>query len=182
MVTPASQRTEGFKYALDNGAWSAYCASKEWDEQAFMCAFESLGDGADFVVLPDIVAAGLESLHFSLEWLNRLLSYSGLFLLAVQDGMTAEHVEPFVGKRLGLFVGGTTEFKLGSLTEWADVAARKGCYLHVGRVNTARRIRYCSGFGVHSFDGTSASMYAQTVPLLDFTRRQASLDLWGLKL
>lgn len=113
---------------------------------------------------------------FSLEWLDRLSPYPGLFLLAVQNGMTPDQVEPFIGKRVGIFVGGTTEFKLESLPSWAALVRKTGCYLHVGRVNTARRIRYCSGFGVHSFDGTSASMYAETVPLLDFARRQTALD------
>ena len=181
MVTPADPRCEGFPYALDNGAWTAHCKSAAWDRAAFERAMDKLGDGADFVVLPDIVAGGLESLYHSLEWLDRLRDYNGLFLLAVQDGMRVEHIEPFVGKRVGVFVGGTTDWKLDSLPSWARLAHKHGAYLHVGRVNTARRIRYCSGFGVHSFDGTSASRYATTVLPLDFARRQSSLDFERLQ-
>ena len=41
--------------------------------------------------------------------------------------------------------------------------------LHVGRVNTARRIRLCAEAGVNSFDGTSATMYACTLSVGDVT-------------
>jgi len=176
MVTPACTRTEGFPYALDNGAWSAYCQGGSFDEKAFLQAVEKLGDRSDFIVIPDIVAAGLKSLEFSLEWIERLEGGAELLLLAVQDGMKPEHVEPFIGKRTGIFVGGTTDFKLDTLPLWAKLAHDNGTYIHVGRVNTMRRIRYCSGFGVHSFDGTSASMYSRNVSHLDFARRQSSLD------
>ena len=176
LAGPFDTATHGFAYALDNGAWSAYQQERAFDETAFARVYRSHGEGADWIVLPDIVAAGLDSLLFSLEWLDRLNDYQGLFLLAVQDGMKPEHVRPFIGKRVGLFVGGTTPWKLDTLPQWAELARTQGVYLHVGRVNTARRIRYCSGFGVHSFDGTSASRYSETLPLLDFARRQQSLD------
>lgn len=176
LVTPASLSTEGFPYALDNGAWSAFQTGAPFDRRAFCKAVDTLGDGADWIVLPDIVAGGLESLQLSLEWLDRFAGWSGLLLLAVQDGMSPEHVMPFLSKRVGLFVGGSTEWKLASLPGWGRLAHQLGLYIHVGRVNTARRIRYCSGFGVSSFDGTSASRFANSIGLLDFARRQHSFD------
>ena len=176
MVTPQRLSTEGMPYALDNGAWSAYCTGRNWDRRAFRKAVDTLGNGADFIVLPDIVAGGLDSLFLSLEWLDRFAGWPGLLLLAVQDGMMPAQVMPFLSKRVGIFVGGSTEWKLASLPQWAELAHKLGVYIHVGRVNTARRIRYCSGFGVHSIDGTSASRYADTLALLDFARRQHSFD------
>ena len=44
-----------------------------------------------------------------------------------------------------------------------------------GRVNTQRRIRLCAAAGADSFDGTSASRYAVTLPGLDSARRQPDL-------
>jgi len=55
------------------------------------------------------------------------------------------------------------------------VAAERRRYFHVGRVNTARRIRLCAEAGADSFDGTSVSRYAQTLPLLESARQQPSL-------
>jgi hypothetical protein len=79
-------------------------------------------------------------------------------------------VEP----RIGIFVGGSTAWKIESLILWGRFAAIFGCYLHVGRVNTARRIRLCALAGADSFDGSSASRFATTLPLLEAARRQAS--------
>lgn len=60
-------RTEGFGYALDNGAWSAFQRGQSFDELAFRRALDMLGAGADFVVVPDIVCGGEASLELSWE-------------------------------------------------------------------------------------------------------------------
>ena len=49
-----SLRHEGFQYALDNGAWSAFTQGKPFDVRAFMAALHKMGPGADWSVLPDI--------------------------------------------------------------------------------------------------------------------------------
>ncbi len=174
-MTPACVRTEGFAHGFDNGAWSAYCQGKPWDEQAFCAALRKVGSTADFTVAPDIVAGGLESLDLSLRWLPRLLDQTRRVLIAVQDGMSASDVEPFLSDRVGIFVGGSTEWKLSSLPQWSRLSLRCGSYLHVGRVNSARRIRLCAMHSVHSIDGTSASRFAKSLPRLDNAIRQPSL-------
>jgi len=40
-------RTEGMRYALDNGAWSAFVQQQPFDEDAFLLAVDRLGEGAD---------------------------------------------------------------------------------------------------------------------------------------
>jgi hypothetical protein len=55
------------------------------------------------------------------------------------------------------------------------VAAAWRRHYHVGRVNTARRIRLCAEAGADSFDGTSVTMFSCTLPLLESARRQPSL-------
>jgi len=172
-------RTEGMGYALDNGAWSAYQTGEPFDAQAFEQAVNLLGSRADWIVVPDIVAGGKDSLRFSLEWVVRLRPLGTPLLLAVQDGMRAEDVRPYLGPRVGIFVGGSTGWKLATLLMWGDLANAAGCHLHVGRVNTATRIRLCAAAGADSFDGTSASRFVCTLPLLDGARRQP--DLFGPK-
>ena len=167
-------RAEGFPYALDNGAWHAFCHELPFDEKAFLAAFDKLGAGADFVVLPDIVAGGERSLAFSMNWARRL-DRSCPQLLAVQDGMTAAMVAPLVGPARGIFVGGSTTFKESSLPLWAELARSRGAYLHVGRVNTVRRIALCAAAGADSFDGSAPSRYAVEFAKLDLARRQPDL-------
>lgn len=169
-------RTEGFElYCYDNGAWSAYQAKEPFDEAAFLKGYELLGIGAAFAVLPDIVAGGLQSLDFSLEWKSKLGKPLCPLVLAVQDGMVRSDVEPLVSPDLGIFVGGTTEWKEKTLSLWGDVARERKAYLHVGRVNSARRINLCQAAGANSFDGTSASRFALSLPRLENARQQLDL-------
>lgn len=167
-----SLRPEGFPYALDNGAWSAYSRGQPFDEPAFARALRKLGAGADWTVLPDIVAGGAPSLDLSLRWMRMVLDESPVALLAVQDGMTVNDVRPFLGPRVGVFVGGSTAWKLKTMSAWCTLAAELGCWSHVGRVNSRIRIRACQTAGATSFDGTSVSRFATTLPLLDNAKRQ----------
>lgn len=162
-------RTEGFPYALDNGAWTAHQRGEPFDEGAFGRAVDLLGEGADWTVLPDIVAGGLHSLEVSLSWLDRV---PGERLIAVQDGMGPEHVLPYLGPSVGIFLGGSTEWKLATMRRWGELAREAGCRYHVGRVNTRRRIRMCVEAGAHSFDGTSVTRFAASLPKLEAERSQ----------
>ena len=168
-------RTEGFQYAIDNGAWTAYQQNRSFDEDAFWRAIDKLGEGADWIVLPDIVAGGLRSLEYSLAWLERLKGIPTKLLLAVQDGMEVDDVRELLSPSIGIFVGGSTQWKVATATTWGAVARRRNCHLHVGRVNSAKRIQICAAAGADSIDGTSGSRFAVTVPSLDRATRQDDL-------
>ncbi len=167
-------RSEGFDYALDNGAWTAHQRGEEFDVAAFERALELLGQDAEWVVAPDIVGGGLRSLRMSESWIPRL-EWCRVTLLAVQDGIHPGDVRAMLGPELGIFVGGTTEWKLSTLAAWGELARERSCHLHVARVNTARRIHLCHDAGAHSFDGSSASRFAKTLPLLNNAARQGQL-------
>ena len=170
-------RHEGLPYALDNGAWSAYTQGRPFDEAAFLRALRLLGARADWTTLPDVVAGGHASLDLSLRWMRRVNDESPRSLLAVQDGMSADDVRPFLGERVGLFVGGSTAWKLSTIDQWAGLAREVGCWCHVGRVNSRRRIRHCATAGATSFDGTSVTRFPCTLPELDDAMRQGVLAL-----
>ncbi len=175
LLTPDIHTNPGMPYAVDNGAYGCWLRGEPFNEQAFRRLLQAKGAGADWVVVPDIVAAGDESLAYSLRWLAKCQEHAKRVLLAVQDGMKVEMLKPHLSDRVGLFIGGTTEWKLASMPMWGVLAKQTGCYLHVGRVNTKRRIRWCADVGADSFDGTSATKYAVTLPMLDFERKQAHL-------
>ena len=183
MNAVGAHRTEGFPYAIDNGAWSAYQAfikrrqaTALLDRRAFIKVVVRLGGSADFVVVPDIVAAGKESLALSKRWLPWVLDHTQLALIAVQDGMVPSDVAELLGPRVGLFVGGSCDppdfWKLSTMAQWCDLARKHGAWCHIGRVNSALRIRKCALAGATSFDGSSASRFALTIPPLDDARRQ----------
>jgi hypothetical protein len=168
-------RTEGMRYAIDNGAWTAYQQNLPFDEAAFVLAVDRLGEKADWIVLPDIVEGGLVSLDYSLRWMERLRGMPTKLLIAVQDGMQIEDVVGFLSPVVGIFIGGSTQWKEETAQAWGSVARRRHCHLHVGRVNSARRIRICAAAGADSFDGTSASRFAKTLPRLDQATRQPDM-------
>ena len=169
-------RTEGFdNYVLDNGAWSDFQASRPFDGEAFERLIDQLGARARWIVLPDIVAGGLASLELSLRWSNRCLSACPMVLLAVQDGMTEADVSPFVGPAIGLFLGGSTSWKISTMAAWGAFCRSRGVHYHVARVNTGRRMAMAVAAGADSVDGTSASRYATTTRMLDLASRQTDL-------
>lgn len=175
-------RTEGFPYALDNGAWTAFQRNEAFDVPAFEKAVKLLGAAADFIVLPDIVMGGTASFEMSIEWLRKLRRRvalrSAVFLIAVQNGMEnmAARIKRWLGPKVGLFVGGDTEWKETTLAIWARMARARKAICHVGRVNTQRRIRLCEDAGVHSFDGSSASRFEVTLRPLELARQQISIE------
>jgi len=156
-------RHEGFAYAVDNGAWTAHQKDEPFDTGAFMAAVELLGASADFVVVPDIVCGGVGSLELTRRWLPWTMQRTRRVLVAVQDGMAPADVAGLLSERVGVAIGGSTEWKEQQLAARAWDAS----YLHVLRVNTQRRIRLCAWAKADSFDGSGPSMY-------DATRRQCT--------
>lgn len=175
-------RDEGFeRTAADNGAWSMSqlgtppdpCVDDTW--APFINLLDKLGAGFDFAVVPDIVCGGAASLALSLRWLPRVLSRTRRALLAVQNGMRPADVEAHVGPFVGVFIGGDTAWKERAIAEWGPWGAARGVWVHVGRVNTTRRIRLCGDGQVASFDGSGPSRYANELHRLDCARRQMVL-------
>jgi hypothetical protein len=98
-----------------------------------------------------------------------------LLLFALQDGMTAADVAQVCRPGVGLFIGGTTAFKERDARAWGAFARERSLYLHMGRVNSARRIAIAAEAGVHSVDGTSATRFAVTIPALSHAASQTVL-------
>lgn len=166
-------RTEGFPYALDNGAWTAFQRGEPFDVAAFEKAVTLLGRGADWIVVPDKVADAAESLRMAEEWVPRLRGIAPL-LIAVQDGMTEADVSHWLRDGCGVFLGGSTEWKLAQMRYWGAVCRRYGAHYHVARVNSAKRIALAKEAGAMSIDGSSASRFALSLPRLDRGVRQGA--------
>jgi hypothetical protein len=145
----------GTPYILDNGAFHAHIHKLPWSENRFKILVKKFPD-YDFVVAPDIVCGGGRSLSKSMEYVDQI---PGPLYLAVQDGMNAAMVTPFIDRFAGLFVGGSISWKFNTARMWAALAHLYGKKCHAGRVNTWEgyvHMHYC---GVDSVDGSYASRH-----------------------
>ena len=162
-------------FMLDNGAWGAFASGRSWNPDHFLRAVDVLGAQVDAIVAPDIVCGGQASLDLTLSHLPHLLTVGRPILIAVQNGMAPADLPP-LGPNLGLFIGGDDRWKEDSARMWGAHARAAGAPCHMARVNTARRIHLAAAAGCTSFDGTSGSRFAVTVPPLTNARRALPLD------
>jgi len=169
-------RDEGFELiGADNGQWTEREDPLPFKRDRFLQFVDWLGGRALWLALPDVPFRGLESLDLTLQWLPEMRGHPSILLIVVQDGMTPAMVAPFLGPRVGIFVGGTDDWKEQTLPIWGALAREAGCYLHIGRVNSARRIFLCAAEEADSFDGTSVTQFADTLPMLDQARNHVDL-------
>lgn len=177
MVGPGDMRTEGFdRIGADNGAWGDYQAGRAFDEdryEKFLLWLERT-IVPDFLVLPDIVA-DKRSLALSVRYLNRCRAASPLVLIAVQDGMEASDLAPLVGPGVGIFLGGSTEWKLARMRYWGEFCRERGIHYHVARVNTTKRMSLAVWAGADSIDGSSLSRYSVNAAKLTSASRYRDL-------
>lgn len=146
-------------WVFDNGAfkdWGGPHVCGKFKTECYEKALERLSLSSvsrpDFVVVPDIVAAGLESLRFSDSWLPRLAWLELPLYLVVQDGMTEADVSAAIGAYAGLFVGGTPEWKELTSPAWVEFAHIHGRPCHIGRMGTRPKVRAARRWGADSID------------------------------
>lgn len=76
---------------------------------------------------------------------------------------------------VGLFLGGSTDWKLETMPEWGQFAADRAAYYHVARVNTVKRMYLAAAAGANSTDGSGPSRFAVELARLENARRQTDL-------
>lgn len=152
---------EAGRWAFDNGAYKDWIKKRPFSEALFLAKLAEVMTfqpcrRPDFAVVPDRVADP-QSLSISVEWRKRLPDELRWYL-AVQDGMSARDVDAAltVVRFDGIFVGGTTDWKLRTGGEWVGFAHQRRMPCHVGRVNPSRfspRVRWALDIGADSVDG-----------------------------
>jgi len=143
--------------AIDNGAFEAWRRGMPWSEKRFFDLLEksySHGISADFIVCPDIVAGGLDSLDWSMKWAPKLRP--ARLALAVQDGMAPKDIhKTYLRHFTHIFVGGSVEWKWQNAKTWVDFAHENGLLCHIGRCGTLDKLLYAFEIGADSVDSTS---------------------------
>ncbi|GAA1161487.1 hypothetical protein F4556_005109 [Kitasatospora gansuensis] len=107
-----------------------------------------------FAVAPDRPFDAAGTFTDSTPWLPRIRSLGIPAAYAAQDGCDTNDLLPWPDFDV-LFLAGTTEWKTGPVAErLARQAHQLGKPVHMGRVNSRKRLRLADWFGCASADGT----------------------------
>lgn len=152
-----AETAEFMPWAADNDAYSGF------DPDKYMLMLDKIQGvpGCLFVTAPDVVGDALKTDERFYVW-EPALRVRGLPIAYVgQDGATVKTV-PWADMS-ALFIGGSTQWKLSADAHaLVEEAQRRGKWVHMGRVNTWRRLKYAKSIGVDSIDGTQFSMFTDT--------------------
>lgn len=148
----------GRMWAADNDAFLAWDQERYWK----MLINISKADRSRllWVTVPDVVGNAQETINRWHEWLPQL-DYLGLPAAFVgQDGLGAIADEIQWHELECFFIGGSDEWKLSAEAEdFAREAKRRGKWVHMGRVNSVKRMRHAMEIGCDSIDGRSFSAW-----------------------
>ncbi len=151
MCQPLSDHPRvGWVWAADNGCFSA----KEWDEGRWYRWLSKRHPraGCLFATVPDVVADHKSTMDLWRKYHDRVrdLRYPTAFV--AQNGAVEANV-PWSDLD-ALFIGGDTAYKQGPVAaSLAQSARERGKWVHVGRVNSFKRLSYWAPIA-DSADGT----------------------------
>lgn len=172
-----NRRPDGVTWVADNG-----CYSDKWEWRKWWAFLTNNADRADsclFATAPDVVGDAAATLVTSAPWLPQIRALGYRVAFVAQDGLESLPIpwDDFDA----LFIGGTTEWKLGHHARAIAAEAKaRGKWLHMGRVNSERRYKYAAAIGCDSVDGTFLTFGPDVnLPrLLAWTRLDAQGDLF----
>lgn len=176
--TPATRyaRHDWRVWAADNAAFNAntYPGDEAWI--AWLTRTDP--QGCLFATLPDVVGDWDATLARSLPWIDTVKALGYPAAIVLQNGCTSETV-PW-DQIDAVFIGGDDTFKLGpDVRDLVTEAKRRGLHVHMGRVNSEKRLRYAQHIGCDSADGTvlafDPARLPKVVAWLDRLNGQAAL-------
>lgn len=150
----------GLKIAADNGAFSGL------DAKSFtlmMLEYWQAGVGLDWVVVPDVVADAKATFKLFGQWESVVKGFRFPRALVLQDGLEFDDWLCYRKSIQCVFIGGSTEFKLSEkVLKLVRDARSLNLPVHMGRVNSRKRIRYAIDIGCTSCDGSGFSKWPDT--------------------
>lgn len=155
IATPAQGNPvpEGVEWCADNGCFGkGYPGDDKW--LAWLASYtpEQIGR-CRFATAPDVVGDAAATLARSLPFLPKIRALGYHAALVAQDGL--ESLDVPWDEFDALFIGGSTQWKLGShAARLAAEAKARGKWVHMGRVNSQKRLEYAAAIGCDSADGT----------------------------
>jgi len=144
----------GWHWCADNG-----CFGKGYPgDDAYMLWLASKANLAGtcyFATAPDVIGDAAATLTRSAPFLPRIRALGYRAALVAQDGLEdLTHLIDWDSFDV-LFIGGSTDWKLSAAAAGLVAEAKqRGKWVHMGRVNSRKRMRYAESIGVDSCDGT----------------------------
>lgn len=163
LVTPRTRDSiekvvqSGLPWACDNGCYS------DWQPDRFVKLLERVKGQPRllWVAVPDVVADHTATVRRFRQWRDLFIHLGVPMAFVLQDGATAEEVPWELLK--AVFVGGSTAWKMGpDAAALVAEAKGRGLWVHMGRVNSIRRMHYARSIGCDSVDGTQWSRFKDT--------------------
>lgn len=179
ILAPDAWQTPTCPYALDNGVYGAFLKGRTWDQEMHCAWLGMLAKvPADipplWVLLPDAVADWPRTVELAELYAPVVRSHGWPVAIALQDGCDFDQVLEFAPD--WVFLAGSTEWKERNIDAVCRFFQPLGICVHVGRVNTRRRIMLCQAAGVDSCDGTTLNKYRDaTLPLVRDTLAQSCM-------
>jgi len=156
MTTPAQGNVipDGALYAADNGKFGkGWPGAERWFDWLETTVTRYGADRCLWAVAPDVPFNAAGTLAESLPWLARIRKLGIPAAFAAQDG--CEHGLVPWDEFDVLFLAGSTEWKTGPIAaQLAAEASARGKDVHMGRVNSRKRLRLAHEFGCKTADGT----------------------------
>lgn len=136
-------------WAADNAAFGG-----RFDPAAFgrmLARYDYARSWCLFAVAPDVVGDAVQTLEMFRPWSVRIRSLGYRVAYVAQDGAELYGLPDADA----LFIGGSTEWKLsGEAGAMIQRARARGMWVHMGRVNSRKRIAHAQRWGCDSVDGT----------------------------
>lgn len=143
----------GSKWAADN---ECYALGVKFDPDRYIRFLERVSPLAQtclFATAPDVVANAAATLAQFPQWRDTIHGLGLPVALVAQDGLENEAI-PWSDFE-ALFIGGSTDWKLGpEVRELVTEAKSRDKWVHIGRVNSQKRLEYAVKIGADSVDGT----------------------------
>lgn len=175
LLTPLTrfrlQYPDNRPWAIDNGAFSRF------DGDAFMALLnreKHHAQNALFVAAPDVVGSARRTLECFPYWRDIIKGFGFKVALVCQDGQQDLPIPDDID---AVFIGGSTEFKVGHHATHIIKAARiLGRHVHIGRINDPQRWSYFDELA-DTCDGTGISMYSHMRLSISKRHDQSTLDI-----
>lgn len=177
---PAYVMSLGLPVAMDNGCFAGLNAP------AFvkmLDRYKPYADDIDWVVTPDVLEDWKGTVEFWKSWMPVVRDYGYRACFVLQNDMPFPLIKKI--NQDALFIGGDTRYKLSKeVVQFVRWAREKNKPVHMGRVNSYKRISYAIGIGCTSCDGSGYSKHAteKIPPAVDLIRQKIhSVPVWYRK-
>lgn len=156
MLTPAMGNNPNLRRTIWAADTGCYAHPERFDADAYLRWLDKRPRKLClFATAPDRVGDAESTLDIAVPFLPRIRALGYRAALVAQDGLERLHRNIPWDDFDCLFVGGTTAWKLSEVAyQLAREADERGKWVHLGRVNSWRRLKAATVSGYDSADGT----------------------------